>query len=41
MKSLSGEIVSALIDVGGAKEMLRRLSDPFWFQAFGCTFGFD
>ena len=41
MKSLSGEIVSALIDVGGAKEMLRRLSDPFWFQAFGCTLGFD
>ena len=21
--------------------MLRRLSDPFWFQAFGCVLGFD
>ena len=21
--------------------MLRRLSDPYWFQAFGCVLGFD
>jgi hypothetical protein len=21
--------------------MLRRLSDPFWFQAFGCVLGFN
>ena len=25
----------------GPEEMLRRLSDPFWFQAFGCVLGFD
>src|SRR4026209_2344466 len=25
----------------GPDEMLRRLSDPFWFQAFGCVLGFD
>jgi hypothetical protein len=25
----------------GADQMLRRLSDPFWFQAFGCVLGFD
>src|SRR6185503_12582484 len=25
----------------GAREVLRRLSDPFWFQAFGCVLGFD
>ena len=24
-----------------AREVLRRLSDPFWFQAFGCVLGFD
>ena len=24
-----------------AHEVLRRLSDPFWFQAFGCVLGFD
>jgi uncharacterized protein len=25
----------------GPDEMLLRLSDPFWFQAFGCVLGFD
>lgn len=23
------------------KEFLNRISDPFWFQAFGCVLGFD
>jgi len=25
----------------GAEEVLRYLSNPFWFQAFGCALGFD
>jgi hypothetical protein len=25
----------------GQQEFLRRLSDPLWFQAFGCVLGFD
>lgn len=25
----------------GPAELLKRLSDPFWFQAFGCVLGFD
>jgi hypothetical protein len=41
MKVLSKEIVFVLVDAYGAEEMLRRLSDPFWFQAFGCVLGFD
>lgn len=41
MKALSREIVFILIDAYGTEEMLRRLSDPFWFQAFGCVLGFD
>jgi len=41
MKSLSREITLFIIDVYGAEEMLSRLSDPFWFQAFGCVLGFD
>ncbi len=41
MKSLSREISLFIIDEYGADEMLRRLSDPFWFQAFGCVLGFD
>jgi hypothetical protein len=25
----------------GTSEFLKRISDPFWFQAFGCVLGFD
>jgi len=41
MRSLSREIVLFIIDAHGAEELLLRLSDPFWFQAFGCALGFD
>ena len=41
MKSLSREITLFIIDAYGVEEMLLRLSDPFWFQAFGCALGFD
>jgi hypothetical protein len=41
MVRLSREIVIYLVSEYGAAEVLRRLSDPFWFQAFGCVLGFD
>lgn len=41
MKKLSNEIVKLMVDEYGAGEFLRRLSDPYWFQAFGCLLGFD
>jgi hypothetical protein len=41
MKSLSKEMILFIIDLYGPEEMLLRLSDPFWFQAFGCVLGFD
>jgi hypothetical protein len=41
MVRLSREIVIYLTSEFGAAEVLRRLSDPFWFQAFGCVLGFD
>ena len=41
MTRLSREIVIYLVREFGAPEVLRRLSDPFWFQAFGCVLGFD
>jgi uncharacterized protein len=41
MKSLAREITLSIIDAYGTEEMLSRLSDPFWFQAFGCALGFD
>ncbi|HEY2854063.1 MAG TPA: DUF763 domain-containing protein, partial [Gemmatimonadaceae bacterium] len=41
MTRLSREIVIYLAREFGTAEVLRRLSDPFWFQAFGCVLGFD
>jgi len=41
MVRLSREIVIYLAGEYGTREVLRRLSDPFWFQAFGCVLGFD
>jgi len=41
MARLSREIVSAIVLESGPEEVLRRLSDPFWFQAFGCVLGYD
>ena len=41
MVRLSREIIIYLASEYGSREVLRRLSDPFWFQAFGCVLGFD
>jgi hypothetical protein len=41
MKQLSREVILFIIDAYGTEETLSRLSDPFWFQAFGCVLGFD
>src|SRR5579872_5545789 len=41
MVRLSREILIYLTSEFSAAEVLRRLSDPFWFQAFGCVLGFD
>jgi hypothetical protein len=41
MVRLSREIVVYLASDYGTQEVLRRLSDPFWFQSFGCVLGFD
>jgi uncharacterized protein len=41
MVKLAREISIHIVSEYGSEEMLRRLSDPFWFQAFGCVLGFD
>jgi uncharacterized protein len=41
MVRLSREILGHVVAEHGPAEVLRRLSDPFWFQAFGCVLGFD
>jgi len=41
MEKLGREIVTIIVDEFGAAEFLRRVSDPFWFQALGCVLGYD
>ena len=40
MTKLAGAVTMAIVEEFGPAEMLRRLSDPWWFQAFGCVLGF-
>jgi uncharacterized protein len=41
MRRLAKEISAIIIDEYGTDTYLARLSDPFWFQAFGCVLGYD
>ncbi|MFO7675070.1 MAG: DUF763 domain-containing protein [bacterium] len=41
MVRLSRAVVQIVVADYGAAELLRRLSDPVWFQSFGCVLGFD
>jgi hypothetical protein len=41
MVALSREILRVLVEEYGPVEVLHRVSDPHWFQAFGCVLGFD
>ncbi|MBI5445091.1 MAG: DUF763 domain-containing protein [Deltaproteobacteria bacterium] len=41
MVLLAREVACHVVAEFGPEEMLRRLSDPYWFQAFGCALGFD
>ncbi len=41
MVELSGAISHVVIQEYGREEFLRRLTDPYWFQALACTIGFD
>lgn len=41
MVKLSKGIVDVIVCEYGQGELLRRLADPFWFQAFSCAIGFD
>src|SRR5437764_15264312 len=41
MVEMAGAISTLIVRDARPEELLRRLSDPFWFQAFGCVLGFD
>lgn len=41
MQKLAKEMVTLMVDEYGVDMFLRRVSDPFWFQALGCVLGYD
>jgi len=41
MRKLGKEIVTIIVDEYGTGDFLKRISDPFWFQALGCVLGYD
>ncbi|MFO7169453.1 MAG: DUF763 domain-containing protein [Chloroflexota bacterium] len=41
MVKISAEIATWIVVEQGTGELLRRLSDPVWFQAFGAVMGMD
>jgi hypothetical protein len=41
MVKLTKGITEAILYEYGSDEFLRRLSDPYWFQALSCVIGFD
>src|SRR5712692_6505555 len=41
MVRLGREIVRLIVEDHGPEEILRRISDPYWFQSLGCVLGFD
>jgi len=41
MVKLGREIIRLIIEDNGPEEILRRISDPYWFQSLGCVLGFD
>jgi Protein of unknown function (DUF763) len=38
---LSRAVLGHMTSEHGPDDVLRRLSDPFWFQALGCVLRFD
>ena len=41
MRKLAKEVANVMIDEQGAGTFLTRISDPYWFQAFGCVLAYD
>ncbi len=41
MAKLGTAVTESIVLQYGSSEFLSRLSDPFWFQAFGCVMGMD
>ena len=39
MVKLGREIIRLIVEDDGPEEILRRISDPYWFQSLGCVLG--
>jgi hypothetical protein len=41
MRKLAKEIADIMVDEYGTDVFVQQLSDPYWFQAFGCVLAYD
>jgi hypothetical protein len=41
MRKMAGLMAEIIIEEFGEEEFMKKLSDPYWFQAFGCALAFD
>jgi len=41
MRRLAKEIANVMIEEQGTARFIERMSDPYWFQAFGCVLAYD
>jgi len=41
MRKLAKQIADIMIEEHGVDAFMTRLSDPYWFQAFGCVLAYD
>ena len=41
MVRLGREIIRLIVEDYGPEEVLKRITDPYWFQSLGCVLGFD
>src|SRR5512143_1564841 len=41
MAKSAREVSLIIVQEHGTLELMRRLADPYWFQAFGCVLGYD
>lgn len=41
MRDLAGAVSEVVLEEYSRDELLRRISDPRWFQALGCVLGYD
>ena len=41
MVKLSREIIYIIVEEIGKRKFMEKISDPLWFQSFGCVLGFD